>query len=186
MIRLVRRFVGLSLLAMVAIGGLLAANLWTFHRLTAEQAVANLHLSKLADGAYAARLTTPDGLDREFVLHGDEWQLDVRLISWSPWLFAIGRDPMYRLDRLSGRYRDVEMARKQPLSAYAVAANPGLDMWSLVRDGYGWLPGVDAAYGAAVFLPMSDGASYRILLTPKAVIARADNGKAREAISQWN
>lgn len=185
MIRLVRTgFAGVGALVMT-FAGLVGWNVWTYQRLSAESLVADLDFSRVGEDSYQVTVQMPDGTRQKFPLTGDDWQLDARLVTWSPWMRLLGNDPMYRLDRLSGRYRDIERARRQPASVHALSDNPGLDIWALVRDGGGWVPGVDAAYGSAVFLPMADGARYRVSLGPQGLIARPYNEKAASAVSTW-
>lgn len=186
MIRLLRWSLSTGLLVVALVAGLLGWNVWTYHRLTAELPVAELHFARVGDGVYLATITPTQGSPRRFRLAGDDWQLDARLITWQPWMQLLGSDPLYRLDRLSGRYRDVARARSVPPSVHALAKNPGLDLWALARDGGAWLPGVDAAYGTAVFLPMAHDARYRVTLSPKGLVARPDNSDAKAAISNWN
>jgi hypothetical protein len=185
MIRAFRAASATLVLAALLLAALLAANLWTFDRLNEEQSVASLYFSKLAEDVYEVELVTSGEPARQFILRGDDWQLDARMITWSSWLFLAGRDPLYRLDRLSGRFRAIERARNERPSMFALSENPGLDLWALAKDGMVWLPGVDAAYGSAVFLPMQDNAGYEIFLTQKGIIARPTNEHARAAISQW-
>jgi hypothetical protein len=185
MIRLLRWGLGTSVLAIGLIASLLSWNLWSYHRLTHEQWVADLHFTRVADGRFVATINQPDASRRELELRGDDWQLDARLITWQPWLQLLGNDPLYRLDSLSGRYRDIDQARQQTPSVYALGDNGGLDLWSLMREGGHWLPGVDAAYGSAVFLPMEHDASYRVTLSANGLVARPTNNPARSAVSSW-
>lgn len=185
MIRLLRAGVATAALAAVLLAGLLGWNLWTYHRLTAESAVADLAFNRIGDDRYLATLTPVGTNPRQFQLSGQDWQLDARLVTWAPWMQLLGSDPIYRLDRLSGRYRDIEQARSTPPTVWSLSENPGLDVWSLARDGGDWLPGVDAAYGSAVFLPMADGARYRITLSARGLVARAYNDHAASAVSTW-
>jgi hypothetical protein len=183
--RLLRLSLATASLVLVLLAGLLGMNLWTYHRLGGEQLVAELHFSRTGQGSYRVRLDLPDAPSRSFQLQGDDWQLDVRMIAWQPWLQLLGRDPLYRLDRLSGRYRDIEQARTTPPSVYALSENPGLDLWALAREGRDWLPGIDAVYGSAVYLPMRHQAAYRITLSQKGLLVRPNNDQGRTAISHW-
>jgi len=185
MIRLLRASLSVLVMTGLLLGAMLSWNLWTYHRLTAEQWVADLTFNQIGDGYYLATLQPNGQPAQQFQLHGDDWQLDARLVTWVPWMQLLGNEPIYRLDRLSGRYRDVEMARTQLPSVHALSQNPGLDLWALARDGGDWLPGVDAAYGSAVFLPMADGAGFRVSLSARGLIARPYNQYAASAISTW-
>lgn len=185
MIRLIRGTLATFGLAVLLITSLLGWNLWTYHRLSAEQSVADLVFNRIADDVYLVTLTPNGEAARQYQLKGDDWQLDARLVTWSPWMQLLGNDPIYRLDRLSGRYRDIDQARSQRPTVHALSTNPGLDLWGVVRDGGKWLPGVDAAYGSAVFLPMAEGAHYRVSLSARGILARPYNKDAASAISTW-
>lgn len=185
MIRLLRAGAATLGLVTLFLGVLLGWNLWSYQRLTAEQLVADIGFIQSTQGAYLATLTLPDGSAQQFTLKGDDWQLDARLVTWAPWMQLLGNDPLFRLDRLSGRYRDIEEVRTQLPTAYALAENPGLDLWALARDGGDWLPGIDGAYGSAVFLPMTNGARYRITLSARGLVARPYNESAAAAVSTW-
>ena len=69
-----------------------------------------------------------------FVLSGDEWQLDARVLKWKGWANLFGLDAQYRLERVSGRYRDIEQERTGERTVYALAENPGLDLWKVTLD----------------------------------------------------
>ena len=47
-------------------------------------------------------------MDRFLTLRGDEWQMDARVVNWKPPATLLGLDPIYQLDRLSGRYSDID------------------------------------------------------------------------------
>ncbi len=66
-----------------------------------------------------------------------------------------------------------------------LAAERPLDLWSLARDFPTLTPGVDAYYGTATYLPMADGARFRVTLSRDALIARPLNDQAREAVGDW-
>ena len=162
-----------AVLAVAALGGL---NLYTYHRFTHETPVASIMFKEVDGQRYDAEFTPVDGPPRIYRLEGDEWQLDVRMIKWTDWLTFLGEDPLYRLDRLSGRFLDIEEARKVArFTAHALSEDVLVDFWDLARANGEWLPGVDAAYGSGVFLPMADGMQYQIAITRSGLIARAED-----------
>lgn len=185
MIRLLRGGILLVVSGGVLVGGLVGWNLWTYRALTAEHEVADLRFEQIADDQFFAILERPDQSAQRYLLSGDDWQLDARLVTWSPWLQLLGTAPIYRLDRLSGRYRDIVEARTTPQTAWELSPDPGVDIWHLARDGGDWLPGVDAAYGSAVYLPMAHGAHYRVTLSARGLVARPYNEEAASAVSSW-
>lgn len=192
--RLLRRRVvtgaGLSLSGAVVVAlavTLLAitSNLYTYRRLTAEQPVADLTFQQLGTQRYRVMLTEAAGPSRSLELTGDEWQLDARVIKWRGTATLLGLDPLYRLERLSGRYHDVARERDGVHSVYALAAHPGIDVWQLARRYQRWLPWVDTAYGSATYMPMADGARFAVTLSLSGLVARPVNAAAREAVSNW-
>lgn len=164
---------------------LLAVSYLGYQRLTAEQVVANLQFSRVAPDEYQARLMIDGQPDRFFRLSGDEWQIDARIVSWQPPVTILGLDPIFRLDRLSGRYADVDEEREMPRTVHALSEKPFLDVWNVAQQAPALLPGVDAYYGTATFVPMSDGARFEVSLSRDALIARPANAAAEEALGQW-
>ncbi len=156
-----------------------------YQRLTAEQLVAVIEFSQSGDEEYTARLMIDGELDRLLPLRGDEWQLDARVLTWKPPATILGLDPVYQLERLSGRYSTVERERSEPRTVHALAEERTLDLWSLAHDFPKFTPGVDAYYGTATYLPLADGARFRVTLSRDALIARPLNDSARAAVGDW-
>jgi hypothetical protein len=153
--------------------GALAAALYHYFRLEGETRVAQIVLRQIEPQRWSARLETPDGQHRSYELRGDEWQLDARLIRWDLPALLAGAPPLYRLERLSGRYGDVKQEMEAQRSVYDLAADAFPDLWTLKRQFPQYLPFVDAHYGSAAYLPMLDGARYEVTLAPRGgLIAR--------------
>lgn len=177
----------MSLLGGGAISAAVLLNLHTYNRLTIEHQVAELEFNELGPRRYHVRLALPDVPEpRYFELNGDEWQLDARIIKWQGFANVLGFDTQFRLERLSGRYRDIGAELDQTRSVYALAPQNGLDLWAIARQHGGWLPWVDAIYGSASYLPMRDQARYQINVTQSGLVARALNPPARTAIELWD
>ena len=47
------------------------------------------------------------------------------------------------------------------------------------------MPGIDAHYGTATYVPMADGARYEVMLSRDALVARPANDRARDALGVW-
>ena len=156
-----------------------------YQRLTAEQLVAVIEFSQSGNEEYTARLMIDGELDRLLPIRGDEWQLDARVLTWKPPATILGLDPVYQLERLSGRYSTVERERSEPRTVHALAEERTLDLWSLAQDFPKFTPGVDAYYGTATYLPLADGARFRVTLSRDALIARPVNDLARAAVGEW-
>lgn len=162
-----------------------ALNLYTYSRLTYEQPVATITFERQTPRRYLARLEQPDKPTRTYKVAGDEWQLDARVLKWRAPATLLGLDARYRLDRLSGRYVDLENETTRLRTVHGLAAEPGLNLWNLAQRYRRWLPLVDTRYGSAAYLPMADGARFSVSLTQSGLIARAENRAAREALRRW-
>ena len=134
--------------------------------LRAEAPVANVQSRQLGPQWFGVRVDLPDGTHRSADLHGDEWQLDARVIKWAPRAVALGAQPLFRVDRLSGRYRDTAQAQATLPSAIALDADSVVDLWQMKQRFPRWLPWIDADYGSAAFLPLVDGGSYSVTISP--------------------
>ncbi|MDN5863841.1 MAG: cation/multidrug efflux pump [Gammaproteobacteria bacterium] len=176
---------GLVIGLAVAVVLLVGLNLLTYARFSAEQPVGTIAFEKLAPRRYAATLTQPDGRITHATLNGNQWELDARIIKWTDFGTMLGLQPLYRLERLSGRFENIDRARYGPHSIVPLAGEPGLSLWETAHKQSGWLPLVDATYGTATYLPMADKAVYRVSLSRTGLLARPANEAARKAVNGW-
>jgi hypothetical protein len=176
---------GIGSAAIAAAAVLLALMYYSYERLTAEQLVASVAFRQLAPDAYQARLMVDGQVDRLYELHGDEWQMDARLVTWEPPATVLGLDPIYKLERLSGRYSDIERERSEERTVYDLSEDSAFDVWRLARQYPALAPGIDAYYGSATYVPMADGARFEVSLSRDALIARPANEEARAAVGSW-
>ena len=79
---------------------LIGTNLRTYQRLAYEQPAGELQLTKDGDRQFNAVLTYPDGERASFLLRGDEWQVDARVLKWHAFANLVGFDAAYRLERI--------------------------------------------------------------------------------------
>lgn len=171
-----------------ALGGasiLLAFSYYGYDRLIDEQLVSQIEFSESAPGEYTARVMVDGKTDRLLILRGDEWQMDARVVNWKPPATLLGLDPIYQLDRLSGRYSDINDERTEERTVHALSHDLALDVWQVARKFPVLMPGVDAYYGTATYLPMADGARFEVTLSRTALIARPMNDAAENAVGEW-
>ena len=167
------------------IGILLALSYFTYGRLTDERSISLIEFTQMAPDEYTARLMVDGEPDRLLTLRGDEWQLDARVVNWKPPATLLGLDPIYQLERLSGRYSDIDREVSAARTVHSLADRRFLDLWSVAKRFPILMPGVDAYYGTATYVPMADGARFEVSLTRDALIARPVNNAARDAVGSW-
>ena len=167
---------GLSLGLSGLFGLSITANLYSYDRLTHEQAIALLTFQQIEEQQFQVEMTYENSAEKEsYLLHGDEWQMDARIIKWHGWAQLLGLNAQYRLERISGRYSDIDEELKKQRSVYALSDKDEIDYWALIKNYEKWLPWVDAYYGSATYLPMENNATYSVFLTQSGLIARPIN-----------
>ncbi|MGB5346587.1 MAG: hypothetical protein WBN23_10520 [Woeseia sp.] len=164
---------------------IIAMSYFSYGRLVAEQDIGEIEFTSTGPDAYQARLKIPGKVDQIFDLRGDEWQLDARMISWQPPLTVLGLEPIYKLERLSGRYASVDRELREARTVHDLSPDQPLDLWRMARRFPVFMPGVDAYYGSATYLPMANGARFAITLSRDALLARPSNEAGLRAVARW-
>jgi len=142
-------------LAMFAL--LLVSNLYTYHRLVDESPVAELRFSTRGPQQYDATLAWGDFCDpQHFTLYGDQWRMDARFLKWRSWANLLGFDAMYRVERLSGRYRDVVEENVERRVVYSLQPAEAVDLTSIMEKYTGTFSPVDTVYGSSVYDDMDE------------------------------
>ena len=170
---------GFLLIGLAVVGVFLLFDLASYRALSEEKPLTTVSIEKMAEQEFNLVMTMPDGQQRFFVLFGDQWQLDVRLLVWHKGLLALGIDSLYRLDRIAGRYMALEQEREDKRSVYALDNSKGLDFWQLAKK---YRLGVDARFGSAVYMPLQDGALFSVYRTGRGLTARPMNAIAEQSL----
>jgi hypothetical protein len=176
--RLLRKLLTLSFVLIIVLGALLAlllsASVYTYHALTAEAAIAELRFDRTGDREYRAYLRTGDGCEEHvYPIRGDQWRVDAAFLKWKYWAMLLGLDSQYRLDRLSGRYRDVAEQNARPDLAYDLADETALDVVAVAQS-LGRLNFLlDATYGASTYEDIDPSKVFTVYRTTTGLIARS-------------
>jgi hypothetical protein len=166
--------ISVALLAVVGLPvALVGWNLHTFHRLTDEAPIAVLRFVQLAPQRYSVELRSGDFCEpRRFQLSGDQWRLDARFLKWKPMANLFGLDAMYRLDRLDGRYSDIDEANARRTVAYDIADKPGLDLTDHLDERWlSWTP-VDTLFGSSVYESIDPDYEYVVYRSQSGLLVR--------------
>ncbi|GBF29515.1 hypothetical protein MnTg03_01088 [bacterium MnTg03] len=182
---------GMVVFLLLILALLIFSNLNTYQRLNHENEIVDVLVRKLASQKFQLVLIypQPDAINSEpeyYSLYGDEWQLDTRIIKWKSWANVIGLDSYYQLERLSGRYANIEQANDSPPSAHQLTGEQkGLSIWKLKNLMKSNMPFLDAYYGQSIFIPMRDGAKFRVSLSQAGLVVRPVNESATQALDAW-
>ena len=146
-----------------------------YRLLSGEAPVVDIDAHILSPQRWALTLTWPDGSTRQVELAGDDWRIEAVVLKWKLPALLAGLPPLYRLDRLSGRYDDPAQELSAPRTVISFDQAGAFDLLSLKRRYPQWLPEVDTVYGSGAYLPLVDQGHYRIsLMRTGALVARPD------------
>ena len=117
-----RTLLGLLLLSLGALAGTVAIGTQGYRALTHEALAARIAVRPTGAQRFAATVRLPEGRELHYDIAGDEIYVDAHVLKWKPIANVVGLHTAYELDRLAGRYRDVEHERNAPRNdLYALA-----------------------------------------------------------------
>ena len=154
---------------------LVAANVYTYHRLTAETVIAELRFEPTGDRQYLAYLRTGDRCnERVLPVFGEQWRVDAAFLKWQYWAMLLGLDSQYRLDRLEGRYRAVADQNTAPKVAHDLGGDTAVDIVTIARTLGSWNFLLDATYGSSTYEDIDPARVYRVYRTTTGIITRSE------------
>jgi len=163
---------GLLLLAVSALCATLGIAVEGYRALTREERAATVDVRPLGAQRFEVDVELADGTRRQFTLSGDQFYVDARILKWHPWANLIGIHTAYELDRIAGRYIDLDDERNAPHTVHALGEVPLVDLFSL-RQHHAWLaPLVDAEYGSATFARADRPARYEVRVSTTGLLVR--------------
>ena len=167
-------------LLLAAFLGGIAISLRGYRFLGEEAPVAQIDARILSPQRWALTVTWPDGATRKMMLAGDDFQVDAIVLKWKLPAMLAGLPPLYRLDRISGRYDDVSQETTSPRTVIDFSQAGAGDLFDLKKQMPRWFPEVDTVFGSAAFLPLVDGGRYNVsLMRTGALVARPDEATAQ-------
>lgn len=157
------------------------------YRLLGEETpIVDIDAHILSPQRWALTLSWPDGSTRQMQLSGDDWRIEAVVLKWKLPALLSGLPPLYRLDRLSGRYDDPAHEASAPRTVVSLDEGNTFDLLNLSRRYPSWLPEVDTVYGSGAFLPLVDQGHYSIsLMRTGALVARPDDATAQRIASRF-
>ena len=167
-----RTLAGLLLVVSGAMAGAVAIGIQGYQALTHEELAARVEIVPLGDKRFEARFTFPDSRVRTFELLGDELYVDAHILKWKSHANLLGLHTMWDLDRVSGRYRDVDQERTAARTVYSLGAKPAVDLFALRHRFAALAPLLDAEYGSATFVPASGAAQLDLFVSTSGLLLR--------------
>jgi hypothetical protein len=182
-------FAGVPLTVLGLAATLLGFNTQTFARLTHEGPVAEVKVNTLdkSKSLYRVTVIRLDGpkVTQACTVQGDEWDIGARVQKWKPWANVLGLDTTYTLDQITNRYFTAARGNGKPITACDLKGPPPAVDRYVPKSWLYWLVNraytEDRRFGSASFMPLADGAEYRVVMTQSGLNAEPVNDTARQA-----
>ena len=167
-----RTLLGLLLIALGLLEGTITLGIQGYRALTQEELAARISVRPYAPQKFEAKLTFPDGREASYTLSGDEIYLDARILKWHALANMLGLSTAYELDRIGGRYRDVEQEKSAQRTLYALGRDKPVDLFALTKRFPFLEHVVDAKYGSAAFVPVGEPADLELRVSTTGLLIR--------------
>ncbi|HTT13552.1 MAG TPA: hypothetical protein VMG60_21995 [Burkholderiaceae bacterium] len=169
---LTRLLSGALAVALGGLAGMLAIGVQGYRALTEEDLAARIEVKPTGPQRFVATFHYPDGRGASYVLNGDAIYVDAHVLKWKPWANILGLHTAYELNRVAGRYNDIDQERTAPRSVHALAEERPIDLFSL-RQRYTWLaPLLDADYGSGTFVAVDGGKTLELRVSTTGLLLR--------------
>ncbi len=159
-------------LSLAALFATIALATQGYRALTREEVAAVVITRPTGPQRFEARVQFADGTEAEFALAGDELYVDAHILKWKPIANLIGLHTAYELDRVGGRYFELEHERDSARTIFSLSREKPMDMFTL-RQRYGFFaPLLDAEYGSGTFVPAGEPAEFEVRVSTTGLLVR--------------
>ncbi len=162
-----------TIIALIILSFLVLGNVYTYQRLTDEKPIVQLRFIPVQQQEFDALLRLGEQCEEKiYRLYGDEWRIDAQFLKWKSWTTLFGVDAMYRVDRLSGRYIDIEDENTQAHSAHELKQSSTIDLSQLAEQYDNKFPPIDTVYGSSAYEKMTPETIFTVYRTQSGIIIR--------------
>lgn len=163
---------GLLLLSLGGLVGMIAFGIQGYQTLTREEIAAHISVSPVAPQRFAATFRYPDGRIANFIIAGDEIYVDAHILKWQPLANLFGLHTAYELDRVAGRYRDIEQERTAERTIHSLSQDKPVNLFGLRQRHTILAILFDAKYGSATFVPVIQPAELELRISTTGLLLR--------------
>jgi hypothetical protein len=169
----IRTVLGMVLLALGALGGAIGIGLQGYRALTREDLAARIVVQPIGPQLFSATVHIPGRAESSYYeLAGDAVYVDAHILKWKPMVNVLGLHTAYELDRIAGRYADVEQERAARRTVHTLAPDRWVNLFAL-RTRYAALaPLLDAEYGSGTFAAVTEPAEFHVLVSTSGLLIR--------------
>lgn len=143
-----------------------------YDRLSDEKPLAQVKFEQIEPGYYTLFLAEGDDDDfEEYKIFGDQWRIDAQFVKMRPWANVLGLDAQYNLERLQGRYSNINDENTKPHLAHDLGENDLIDLPQFFLD-YNLV--MDAEYGSSSYADIDTHRLYTVYRTQSGIIIRSE------------
>lgn len=143
-----------------------------YRAMTRETTAAWIRTVPGPDRTFVAHFRLPGGAVEAFELSGDEIYVDAHILKWKPVANLLGLHTEYELDRVAGRFRDLDSERSRERTVHSLSVPKRLDIFHFRRACGLLAPLVDAEYGSASFVTARDTAVWELRVSTTGLLLR--------------
>lgn len=169
-----RTLFGLLLLVTGALLAVIGAGLHGYRALTREEVAARVSVRPLGEPQrFSATFHVTGRADAiHYELAGDALYVDAHVLKWKPAVNMLGLHTAYELDRVAGRYDDIERERTANRTVYSLTPERSVDLFGL-RQRYAFLsPLLDAEYGSGTFVRITEPTELEVRVSTSGLLIR--------------
>jgi hypothetical protein len=164
--------VSLLLFTLAALLATISVATQGYRALTREDLAATVVVRPTGPHQFTAQVTFPDGRDTMFALRGEQVYVDAHILKWKPIANILGLHTAYELDRIGGRYLELEDERDSARTIFSLSVPKRVDMFSLRRRWAAFAPLLDAEYGSGTFVMADRLDSLQVLVSTSGLLIR--------------
>ena len=168
----VRVLGGLLLASLGALAGTISVGMIGYRALTREDVAARITVKPAGPKRFEATFRFPDGRQATYQLAGDEVYVDAHIIKWHPYANMIGLHTAYELDRVAGRYHDINDEKSAARTIHPLAREKPIDLYGIRKRFEFLAPVFDAEYGSASYVPVTKPAEFELRVSTTGLLIR--------------
>lgn len=159
-------------LSLSALSATLAASTQGYRALTNEEVALTVTTLPTGPSAFAAHVAFPDGRDTTYMIRGDQLLVDAHILKWRYWANVLGLETQYELDRITGRYVDIDDELRLPRTVHSLKSDKPVDLYHLVQRHSLLALLVDAEYGSATYVDVQEPARFEVRVSTTGLLVR--------------
>jgi len=143
---------------------------WTYQQFTDELRIAQVTFRETGKGTHYAYVVGEKDPIGNVEIFGDQFRIDARFMKMKYWSQALGLKSRYSLDRIQGRYSDINDENTKPNIAYTLSEESTFE--NLQHYGLSFF--IDTEFGSSAYAAIDTSSVFNIYKTQSGLIIRRE------------